>query len=114
MKIEIAPSTVRREEYGMMLGTVTFVSDYPATSRGMMQTLKNDQLVEALSGDGAPYEVHAALTVDPNTASRYRWTSSGGPPVRVHSGTLAAGQVIVETQRPIAKVIPLLRRWTGI
>jgi HlyD family secretion protein len=114
MKIEIAPSTVRREEYGMMLGTVTFVSDYPATSRGMMQTLKNDQLVEALSGGGAPYEVHAALTVDPNTASRYRWTSSEGPPVRVHSGTLAAGQVIVETQRPIAKVIPLLRRWTGI
>jgi len=114
MKIEIAPSTVRREEYGMMLGTVTFVSDYPATSRGMMQTLKNDQLVEALSGGGAPYEVHAALTLDPNTASRYRWTSSEGPPVRVHSGTLAAGQVIVETQRPIAKVIPLLRRWTGI
>lgn len=114
MPLHVAPSTVRQEEYGMMVGKVTYVSNFPATPRGMMRTLKNEQLVRELSGGGAPYEVHADLLVDPATASRYRWTSSGGPPMEVQSGTLAMGQVTVERERPIAAVLPLLRRWTGM
>jgi HlyD family secretion protein len=114
MQIQIAPTTVRQEEYGLMLGTVTFVSNFPSTPRGMLRVLKNDQLVQALSGGAAPYEVHATLAVDPGTASRYRWSSSKGPPMRIESGTLASAQVRVNEDRPIAKVIPLLRRWTGI
>ena len=114
MDIQIAPSTVRQEEFGMMLGKVTFVSNFPATARGMGMTLKNDQLVQALSGGGAPYEVHADLIVDPTTVSSYRWSSSKGPPLEIQSGTLANGQVTVDRQRPVASVLPLLKRWTGI
>jgi HlyD family secretion protein len=114
MDIQIAPSTVRQEEFGMMLGKVTFVSNFPATPRGMTMALKNDQLVQSLSGSGAPYEVHADLIVDPTTRSRYRWSSSGGPPVEIQSGTLANGLVTVDRQRPIAAVLPLLRRWSGM
>jgi len=114
MDIQIAPSTVRQEEYGMMLGKVTFVSSFPATPRGMSMALKNDQLVQSLSGSGAPYEVHADLVVDPTTLSRYRWSSSGGPPVMIQSGTLASGMVTVDRQRPLAAVLPLLRRWSGM
>jgi HlyD family secretion protein len=113
MPIQIAPSTVRQEEYGMMLGRVTFVSNFPATPRGMGRVLKNEQLVSELSGGGAPYEVHADLIVDPHTQSRYRWSSSGGPPVSIQSGTLAVGNIAVDTERPISTVIPLLRKWTG-
>jgi HlyD family secretion protein len=114
MEIQIAPSTVRQEEFGMMLGRVTFVSSFPATPRGRAMTLKNEKLVTALSGSAAPYEVHADLIVDPGTESRYRWSSSKGPPVAIQSGTLATGSVTVDRQRPIATVFPLLRRWTGI
>jgi HlyD family secretion protein len=114
MRIQIAPSTVRQEEYGFMLGTVTFVSNFPSTPKGMLRVLKNEQLVQALSGGAAPYEVHATLAVDPRTASQYGWSSSKGPPMRIESGTLASAQVEVNEDRPIAKVIPLLRRWTGI
>jgi HlyD family secretion protein len=114
MTIQIAPSTVRQEEYGMMIGKVTFVSDFPATPRGMAMTLKNDQLVQALSGGAAPYEVHADLVVDPTTASRYRWSSSEGPPLEIQSGTLASALVTVDRQRPLASVLPLMRRWTGL
>jgi HlyD family secretion protein len=114
MQIQIAPSTVRREEFGMMLGKVTFVSDFPATPKGMERVLKNDQLVNTLSGGGAPYEVHAELVVDPETPSQYRWSSSKGPPTKIQSGTLALASITVESQRPIAKVIPLMRKWTGI
>lgn len=114
MQIQIAPSTVRQEEYGMMLGRVTFVSSFPATPKGMARVLKNEQLVMELSGGDAPYEVHAELIVDPSTESQYKWSSSKGPPTRVQSGTLATGSVTVDSQRPIAIVIPLLRKWTGI
>lgn len=114
MDIQIAPSTVRQEEFGMMQGKVTFVSNFPATPRGMTMALKNDQLVQSLSGGGAPYEVHADLIVDPTTPSRYRWSSSHGPPVEIQSGTLASGLVTVDRQRPITTVLPLLRRWTGM
>ncbi|HST59266.1 MAG TPA: hypothetical protein VLK84_11265, partial [Longimicrobium sp.] len=76
---------------------------------------KNDQLVTALSGEDAPYEIHADLIPDPDArnASRYRWSSSSGPPIRIQSGTLATAGVVVERRRPILMVIPQLRKHTG-
>ena len=50
----------------------------------------------------------------PSTVSSYRWSSSKGPPLDIQSGTLANGQVTVDRQRPLASVLPLLKRWTGI
>lgn len=114
MEIQISPSTVRQEEFGMMRGEVTFVSSFPASHRGMLRVLKNEQLVRELSGGGAPYEIHAELSVDPAAESRYRWTSSAGPAIEIQSGTTAAAQIIIAEQKPISKVIPLFRRWTGI
>lgn len=114
MPVRIAPSTVKQEEYGMMLGRVTYVSDFPATSKGMARVLKNDQLVSVLSGSGAPYEVHADLTVAPETVSRYKWSSSDGPPLTIQSGTLATASIEVRAERPIGMVIPLFRKLTGI
>jgi len=114
MTIQIAPSTVKQEEYGLMLGRVTYVSDFPATSKGMRRVLKNETLVGALSGGDAPYELHADLLVDPKAVSRYRWSSSSGPPVKIQSGTLAVGNVEVASRRPIEMVIPILRKHSGI
>jgi HlyD family secretion protein len=114
MLVRIAPATVKQEEYGMMLGRVTYVSDFPATTKGMARVLKNDQLVSVLSGSGAPYEVHADLTVAPETVSRYKWSSSDGPPLTIQSGTLATASIEVRAERPIGMVIPLFRKYTGI
>lgn len=114
MPILIAPSTVKQEEYGLMLGKVTYVSDFPATSKGMQRVLKNDKLVAGLAGQDAPYEVHADLTVDPDTPSRYKWSSSGGPPLRIQSGTLASGNITIGSKRPIDMVIPWVRQNLGL
>jgi len=114
MQVQIAPATVRPEEYGRMLGTVTYVSDFPATPRGMQRLLGNEQLVRSLSQGGAPYEVYADVTLDPDTPSRYRWTSSSGPPEAIRSGTLCASTITVKERRPIAFVLPLLRSAVGI
>ena len=113
MPIQISPSTVREEEYGFMIGTVTYVSDFPATPDGMLRVLKNEQLVQTLAGDGAPYEVHADLVPDSRTASQYRWSSPAGPPTQIHSGTLARAQVTVTRVRPVEMVVPFFRRVTG-
>lgn len=113
MEVQIAPSTVKKEEFGYLLGTVTYVSDFPVTPQGMQRVLKNEQLVAALSGDDAPYEIHVDLLPDPDNVSTYRWTSSEGPPIRIQSGTLASAGVVVERRRPILMVIPQLRRHTA-
>ncbi|HEU0302038.1 MAG TPA: NHLP bacteriocin system secretion protein, partial [Longimicrobium sp.] len=110
MLVQIAPSTVKKEEFGYLLGTVTYVSDFPVTPQGMTRVLKNEQLVSALSGDDAPYEVHVDLLPDSENVSSYRWTSSKGPPLRIQSGTLASAGIVVERRRPILMVIPALRR----
>lgn len=110
MEIHIVPSTVRREEYGHLLARVTYVSAFPATRRGMQRVLKNEQLVDALSGPDAPYEVHATLVPDPWSVSRYRWSSAGGAPVELQSGTLADGSIVVQRRRPVSMLIPQLRK----
>ena len=114
MLVHVAPTTVKREEYGQMVARVTAVSDFPATVRGMQRLLKNDKLVQALAGQDAPYEVRADLVLDPATPSRCKWTSAQGPSMQIESGTLAMAQVAVTTRRPVELVVPWAKRLLGI
>jgi HlyD family secretion protein len=114
MQVLISPAPIKQEEYGLMLATVTSVSDFPTTAKGMQRVLKNEKLVEALAGADAPYEVHADLVVDPTTPSQYRWSSSQGPPERIRSGTLAMAKIAVAYRRPIQLVLPILRSRSGL
>ncbi|NJD20271.1 MAG: NHLP bacteriocin system secretion protein [Gemmatimonadetes bacterium] len=113
MDVQVSPVTVRREEYGYLLGTVAFVSPQPATRQGMLRTLGNEILVEQLAGAGAPFLVEVTLQADPETPSGFRWSSGGGPPTRVESGTLVSVRVVVDRQRPISLVIPAFRSALG-
>jgi HlyD family secretion protein len=110
----VAPSTVKQEEFGLMLGRVTYVSDFPATPLGMRRVLKNDKLVTGLAGTDAPYEIHADLLLDLGTASGFKWSSSKGPPLQIQSGTLGTARITVASRRPIEMVIPLFREYTGL
>ena len=114
MAVQISPVTVKREEYGFMLGEVTFVSGQPATPEGMMRVVGNEILVEQLASLGAPFLVEVELTPDSGTTSGFRWSSPAGPPVSVESGTLAHVRVIVRRQRPISLVVPAFRAAMGV
>jgi HlyD family secretion protein len=114
MPVLIAPANVKKEEFGLMVAKVSSVSDFPATVRGMERVLKNEKLVSTIAGADAPYEVHAELTVDPTTLSKYAWSSSKGPPVRIRSGTLATASIAVSYRRPIQLLLPLIREQGGI
>ena len=114
MEVRIAPSSVAPEEYGYLLGTVTYVSDFPSTSRAIQRTLRNPELVAALTQGDAPYEIRVDLHLDPATDSGYRWSSSEGPPMDILTGTLCGALITVDRRRPIDLVIPLIRDQVGM
>jgi multidrug efflux pump subunit AcrA (membrane-fusion protein) len=110
MEAQVIPSIVNKEEYGFMLGRVVSVSEYPATSQGMLSTLGSEELVTMLMGEGIPVQVKIDLTPDEETVSGYKWSSHSGPSLAIPSGTLVQGAVIINRERPIAKVIPFFDR----
>lgn len=110
MTIELDPSVVRRERYGVLLGKVRQVEDFPSTRLGMLGALRNEQLVDSFiqEAGGAPIAVRAELTLDATTPSGYRWSSGKGPDVILTSGTRCSGAAITRAQRPISLVFPAL------
>lgn len=114
MDVQISPATVKREEFGVMLGKVTTVADFPSTAQGMMRVLHNEKLVQQLAGAAAPIQVQADLIPSGATVSGYKWSSPRGPDIRIESGTLCSATITIKKQRPISLVIPILRENLGI
>jgi len=114
MPVRIEPSTVKREEFGTMVGTVVAISDFPITPQGMAAALHNDNLVNRFSKEGAAYAATVSLEQDPETPSGYRWAVGKGPAIRLTSGTLTRAEITTRRQRPLDLVVPLFRRLTGI
>ncbi len=108
MEVQLAPSIVKKERYGLMVGRVRTVESFPSTRQGMMRDLHNDQLIDSFLAEtnGPPIGVRAELVTAPNTPSGYRWTSGSGPDVTITSGTRCTGYVTTRAQRPIELVLP--------
>lgn len=113
MEVRVSPSTVKAEEYGFMIGRVTKVSDYPVTPEGLQRVLRNDALAQTLASAGAPIEVKVQLIPDSSTPSGFKWSSSKGPPIKVASGTLCSGAVVVQKKRPLSYVLPIFKSAIG-
>lgn len=110
MTMLIAPSTAKREEYGVIIAEVIHVSAFPASPRGMMLRLENEKLVEMLSKNGPPIKVRARLIKDPESYSGFKWSSGKGAPIKLQTGTLCQTEVVVEEQKPISLIIPYLKK----
>jgi multidrug efflux pump subunit AcrA (membrane-fusion protein) len=104
MEVQIAPITVRREEFGYLLGRVKAVSETPASVQRILRQVENQQFAEEVSIDGAPIEIRVELI--PNTAntSGYDWSSSVGPDFKLQSGTYIDAIVTIGARRPISLV----------
>jgi HlyD family secretion protein len=113
MEAQITPTTVRREEYGFLRGTVDYVADYPATTQSMMLLLQNENLVRDLAGNAPPTEIRATLRRAANF-SGYEWSTAEGGPVRIASGTLCNAEIVVQVQRPLSLVLPSFRKTLGV
>lgn len=111
MEAQVSPSVVKQEEFGVLRGQVLQVSRFPASVKGMMRVLGNDQLVQTLSQGGAPITVTVALELSDKTESGYVWSSGDGPPVTLQSGTLCTTTVVVHRQAPVTLVLPFLKKF---
>ncbi|MGK7867233.1 NHLP bacteriocin system secretion protein [Falsiroseomonas sp. E2-1-a20] len=112
LRVEVSPSSTRREEHGFVHGRIIRVAHVPASSAGLLRTLQNDQLVRSFTTDlGTPFEVEVALDRDAATRSGLRWSTGGGPDFAIESGTLAEAEFTVRSVRLIGLAFPALRGW---
>ncbi len=114
MTAQISPETAPVERFGFLVGKVNSVASVPATKGSMMSVLANEEVVGAISSKGPVLQVSATPELDSSSRSGFLWSSSKGPPFAVASGTLCKARVIVDEDRPIEPVIPLLKKLFGI
>ncbi len=115
MVAHISPSTVKREEFGSMIGRVSFVAKVPTSKSAMEARLGNKDLAEKFTQEiGLPLEVRILLIPSKDTPSGYAWTSSHGPLTVITAGTPCRGSVTVSEQRPIELLIPFFKKRLGL
>ncbi len=113
MNVLVSPATTQPETHGFVKGVVENVSEFPVSVSGIVSVLQNQELAQIFSQNGPPYVSRVMLAPDPTTASGFAWTTKNGADETLISGTLASIDIRVESQRPIAMVIPLLKKLAG-
>ena len=109
MKIMITPDTVKREEYGGVLGSVTSVSSLPVTKQSAANLIGNAEVAETLISQSGQMQVIAQPNLNPSTFSGYEWSSArGSPHQKLTPGTTTSVRVILEEKAPITFVFPVL------
>jgi HlyD family secretion protein len=114
MEVQVSPSVVKREEFGFIRGTVTHVSEYPATRASVMRNFANESLVDAFVMSGPVTEVWVRLRRDPRVASALLWSGLRRPDVTITSGTMCGIRIETRHQRPIDLVFPSVRAKLGV
>jgi HlyD family secretion protein len=117
IELQVTPTTVKREEYGGIIGTVERVSSFPVTQEGAARLVGNPEILPGIMGQGPHVAVFARLEPDdnPQNMSGLRWSASpNGPDQEMTPGTTTTVRVTVEERRPIEFVIPALRQLMGL
>lgn len=112
-EVRIAPSFVKPEDFGYMLGRVVSVSTLPATPEEIQRIVANDRLAKEFI-ELTPFQVVVEPLSEPRNPSGFKWTSSSGPPLEVGSGTDCTVQIVVEKRKPISYVIPTVKQTLGL
>ena len=107
VQLDMTP-TVRREQYGVLLGTVTSVGQYAATPEEVLSIIANESQAQELLKSGSKFLVRVALVQNPATPTGLGWSSSLGPSQPIAGGmTVSNGAIIVESRRPLCRVLPI-------
>ena len=110
MNIAVIPSTVKQEEYGFIQGIVTSVSDFPVSPQYLQSVMQNPALAQEFLANSSPIEVKISMVPDPTTETGFHWSSSRGPENSLSAGISTTGFVIVRSRRPIAMIVPLIKK----
>lgn len=106
MRVELSPASYPKAENGVIVGSVLKVSPAPSSTHGMMRSLKNDQLVQQLTGNGAPFELVVKLEKQKGNVKNYQWTAESEKPRTINSGMLCSAEVVVKSKSLAELLIP--------
>ncbi|MCL2227042.1 MAG: hypothetical protein FWB97_05375 [Oscillospiraceae bacterium] len=101
MSVDIFPASVSRRNYGNMMGTVLYVSEFPVTFQYLYNTLGSEELANEFLREGAIHEIYVVLVTSEETASGFAWTTSLGPNKSFGNLTLSEASIVIEELRPI-------------
>jgi HlyD family secretion protein len=103
MEVRVEPTTIKREEYGAIVGKVVTVSDFPVTPQGMLADLHNDALVKRFRRTARPMPRRTLSAI--RRRQRHRWTGKGlGLDVDHRPAE------VTTREQPIDLVIPLMKQ----
>jgi len=113
MVAQLVPSGANQKEDGSLLGVVRAVSLYPVSSGGIMKTLGNSDVVNWIlqKMGGAVMEVRVDLVKDPDSTSRYLWTSKVGKHKPLTVGTICTGSIVTDREPPLSRLFKKLSQW---
>jgi HlyD family secretion protein len=115
MRVRVVPTNVEASEFGSIEANTVYVSDFPLDANAVRRYINNDALSTYFSvQQEPPIGVIAELIVDKNNTSGFKWTSGRGPNTRITSGSICTCSIIVNDQRPIALLLPWLKKFLGI
>lgn len=112
MLVQTTPTTVKREEFGGILGKVTEVSSFPISQQGAASLVGNPDILPGLLQEGAQIAVFAELQPGA-TPDSYKW-SSQSPAQKITAGMTTTVQIKVEERTPISYVLPIFKSLTGL
>jgi HlyD family secretion protein len=127
-RVEVVPATVKREEYGFILGHVVAIAELPATRQAMEAALEHPELVEAFLRRYAPgvvlrVQIKLEERDDPAPSSRdsshpdhgnpFQWSSSSGTKLPLKTGTICQAAIVVERRALIRLILPWAKKLVG-
>ncbi|MGB1070565.1 MAG: NHLP bacteriocin system secretion protein, partial [Planctomycetota bacterium] len=113
MPTRVTPTTIKKERYGSIVGNITQVSTIPRSTDSIAATVGNKELAQSLKTGGAMIEVRSQLTPSEETNSGYKWTSGGGPELKVTTGMTFTMDTTIEYRKPITFLLPFLKEMGG-
>ncbi|MBO6242670.1 MAG: HlyD family efflux transporter periplasmic adaptor subunit [Butyrivibrio sp.] len=105
MKAFIYPSTVNKQEYGHMKGTVVYVDNYVTSRAEIINQVGVISLADAFLEEGPVVEVRLELEKDAATSNGYWWSNSKGAAIDMVNGTMVSADIAVMEKRPIELVL---------
>jgi hypothetical protein len=107
MVVNLMPSNVEKENYGLLKGVITKVGEFPSSLPGLKTLFQNEAIIQAISSMAPVVEVTVRLLPNKKTISGFQWTTSSGPPFKISAGTQVTGEIILSNSRPIELILPI-------
>jgi multidrug efflux pump subunit AcrA (membrane-fusion protein) len=101
-QVELSVPTAPAARFGLLLGQVSSVSEFPLTAGQVAALVGGDLAAKTYTTVAAPHLVLVTLARDSSTSTGYKWTTAAGPPGGLRSQLPLSATISVAEQSPIS------------